>query len=162
MIRQARTSDTVLVESREMTHRSQTLPWWLEGGGIKTTENKIHWLRCLTPTWLHVCRFCMVFRSCSMTYSTFFNQRWLIPLVSTFFCFVILGSRSQQSSGNQDGSVAAVDSAGRPGAGGRHRRPVDPYRRRPPDPDRHPLDPDRRRGRPIQQTGFLSQHRSEV
>jgi hypothetical protein len=23
--------------------RSQTLPWWLGGGGIKTTENKIHW-----------------------------------------------------------------------------------------------------------------------
>jgi hypothetical protein len=29
MVRQARTGDTVLVKSREMTSRSQTLPWWL-------------------------------------------------------------------------------------------------------------------------------------
>ncbi len=41
MDRQARTSDTVLVKSRKMTGRSQTLPWWLGRGGIKTTENKI-------------------------------------------------------------------------------------------------------------------------
>jgi hypothetical protein len=26
-----------------MTGRSQTLPWWLEGGGVKTTGNKKHW-----------------------------------------------------------------------------------------------------------------------
>jgi hypothetical protein len=38
MDRQARTRDTVLVRCREMTDRSQTLPWWLEGGGVKTTE----------------------------------------------------------------------------------------------------------------------------
>ncbi len=29
-----------LVKSREMTGRSQTLPWWLGGRGVKTTENK--------------------------------------------------------------------------------------------------------------------------
>jgi hypothetical protein len=40
MDRQARTRDTVLVMSREMTGRSQTLPWWLGEGGVKTTENK--------------------------------------------------------------------------------------------------------------------------
>jgi hypothetical protein len=31
MERQTRTRDTVLVKSREMTGRSQTLPRWLEG-----------------------------------------------------------------------------------------------------------------------------------
>jgi hypothetical protein len=40
MIRQARTGDTVLVKSREMT-----VPWWIEGEGVKTTGNKIHWPR---------------------------------------------------------------------------------------------------------------------
>jgi hypothetical protein len=45
MDRQARTRDTVLVKRGEMTSRSQTLPWWLVGGGEKTTENKIHWPR---------------------------------------------------------------------------------------------------------------------
>jgi hypothetical protein len=30
----------MLVKSREMTGRSPTLPWWLEGGRLKTTENK--------------------------------------------------------------------------------------------------------------------------
>jgi hypothetical protein len=40
MIRQARTSDTVLVKTREMTGRTQTLQWWLGGEGVKTTENK--------------------------------------------------------------------------------------------------------------------------
>ncbi len=48
MDRQARTGDTALVKSREMTGRSQTLPWWLGGEGIKTTENKIHWPRCVS------------------------------------------------------------------------------------------------------------------
>jgi hypothetical protein len=24
----------------------QTLSWWLEVGGVKTTENNIHWPRC--------------------------------------------------------------------------------------------------------------------
>jgi hypothetical protein len=45
MIRQARTGDTVLllVKTREMTGRAQTLPWWLRGEGVKTTENKIRW-----------------------------------------------------------------------------------------------------------------------
>ncbi len=33
MIRQARIGDTVLVKSREMPSRTQTLPWWLEGEG---------------------------------------------------------------------------------------------------------------------------------
>ncbi len=46
MDRQARTHDTVLVKSREMTGRSQTLPCWLGGEGVKTTEIKIHWPRC--------------------------------------------------------------------------------------------------------------------
>ncbi len=46
MDKQARTGDTVLVTtSREMTGRTQTLPWWLGGEGVKTTENKIHWPR---------------------------------------------------------------------------------------------------------------------
>ncbi len=48
MDRQARTGDTVLVESKEMTGRNQKLPWWLWRGGVKTTENKIHW-----PRWGH-------------------------------------------------------------------------------------------------------------
>jgi hypothetical protein len=43
MIRQARTGDIVLVKSREMTNRIQTLPWWLGGERVKTTENKILW-----------------------------------------------------------------------------------------------------------------------
>ncbi len=47
--RQARTRDAVL-KSRETTGRSQTLPWWLGGEGVKTTENKIHWPRCLAPS----------------------------------------------------------------------------------------------------------------
>ncbi len=36
-----RNSDTVLVKSREITGRSQTLPLWLGEGGrkVKTTEN---------------------------------------------------------------------------------------------------------------------------
>jgi hypothetical protein len=34
----AHTDDTVLVKCREMTGWSQTLPWWMEGGGVKTTE----------------------------------------------------------------------------------------------------------------------------
>jgi hypothetical protein len=38
MDRQARTGDSVL-----LTGRSQTLLWWLGRGGVKTTENKIHW-----------------------------------------------------------------------------------------------------------------------
>jgi hypothetical protein len=41
MDRQARTGETVLDKSREMTGRSQTLPWWLGGGGVKTTEKSI-------------------------------------------------------------------------------------------------------------------------
>jgi hypothetical protein len=31
---QARTGDIVLVNRREMTGRSKTLPWWMGGGGI--------------------------------------------------------------------------------------------------------------------------------
>jgi hypothetical protein len=41
MDRQARKGDTVLFERRVMTGRKQTMPWWLGGGGVKTTENKI-------------------------------------------------------------------------------------------------------------------------
>jgi hypothetical protein len=41
-IGQARTRDTVLVKSREMTGRNQTLPWCLGGEGVKATKNKIH------------------------------------------------------------------------------------------------------------------------
>jgi hypothetical protein len=37
-----------VVKSREMTGRSQTVPWWLEGG-IKTTENKMHRPRWSCP-----------------------------------------------------------------------------------------------------------------
>jgi hypothetical protein len=44
MDKQARTGDTVLVKSKEMTGRIQTLPWWLGGEGVKTTENKMHLL----------------------------------------------------------------------------------------------------------------------
>jgi hypothetical protein len=32
-----------------MAGSSQSQPWWLGGGGVKTTENKIHW-----PRWLQV------------------------------------------------------------------------------------------------------------
>jgi hypothetical protein len=48
MIRQARSGDIVLDKSREMTGRTQTLPWWPGWGGgegVKTTEIKIHWFR---------------------------------------------------------------------------------------------------------------------
>ncbi len=48
MDRQSRTADLVLVKTREMAGRSQTLPWWLGGGEEKTAENKIHWPRCFT------------------------------------------------------------------------------------------------------------------
>jgi hypothetical protein len=34
-----------------MTGRSQTLPWWLGGGGVKATENKINW-----PRWFNTWR----------------------------------------------------------------------------------------------------------
>jgi hypothetical protein len=50
MIRQASTDGTMLamlVKNREMTGRIQTRPWWLGGEGVKTTENKILWPRCL-------------------------------------------------------------------------------------------------------------------
>jgi hypothetical protein len=47
MDRQALSGDTVLVKSSQMTGRSQRLPWWLGGGGVKMTENKIRWPRCL-------------------------------------------------------------------------------------------------------------------
>ncbi len=48
MIRQARAGDAVLVNPnpREMTGRTQTLPWWLGEEWVKTTENRIHWPRC--------------------------------------------------------------------------------------------------------------------
>ncbi len=46
---QPRTGDTVLVKSREMTGRTETLPWRRGGGeGVKTTENKIHRPRCVS------------------------------------------------------------------------------------------------------------------
>jgi len=41
--RQARNGDTLLVKSREMTGRTQTLVWWFGGEGVKTTENKVKW-----------------------------------------------------------------------------------------------------------------------
>ncbi len=44
MDRQTRTGDTVLVKSREVTGRSQILPWWLGGEGVKTTEIKIQYI----------------------------------------------------------------------------------------------------------------------
>jgi hypothetical protein len=52
MDRQARTHDTMFVTSREMTGRSQTLPLRLEGRGVKTTENKIHWPRRFRAVYL--------------------------------------------------------------------------------------------------------------
>jgi hypothetical protein len=39
MIRQARIGDTLLVKSREMTGRTQKLPWRRGGEGVKKTEN---------------------------------------------------------------------------------------------------------------------------
>ncbi len=36
-----------------MTGRSQTLPWWRGGGGVKTSENKIHWPCWSVPNSLH-------------------------------------------------------------------------------------------------------------
>jgi hypothetical protein len=38
-IRQARTGNTVLVMSRKMTGRTQTLPWWLGGRRGKDDRN---------------------------------------------------------------------------------------------------------------------------
>jgi hypothetical protein len=49
MICKARTADTVLIKRKEMTGRTQALLRWLEGEGIKTTENKIHWHRWFSP-----------------------------------------------------------------------------------------------------------------
>jgi hypothetical protein len=40
MDRQACTRDTVLVKSREMTGRSQTLPWWMGGGGGRGKDDR--------------------------------------------------------------------------------------------------------------------------
>ncbi len=37
MLRQARTGDTVLVKSKEMLGRAQTMPWWLGGRQKKNT-----------------------------------------------------------------------------------------------------------------------------
>ncbi len=58
MDRKARTGDTALVRSREMTGRSQTLPCWQGGEGVKTTENQLHWPRCHmcspSPLYLHI------------------------------------------------------------------------------------------------------------
>ncbi len=51
MDRQDRTGDTVLEYSREMAGRTQTLPWWLGGEGVKTKKNKIHWPRWENPVW---------------------------------------------------------------------------------------------------------------
>jgi hypothetical protein len=45
MDRQGRTGDTLLVKSREMTGRTQTLPRWLRGEEVKTTENEISEVR---------------------------------------------------------------------------------------------------------------------
>jgi hypothetical protein len=45
MERQAFTGGAVLVNSREMTSKSQTLTWWLGREEVKTTENKIPWPR---------------------------------------------------------------------------------------------------------------------
>jgi hypothetical protein len=42
MNRQALTGDKVIVKSIEMAVRSQTLPRWIWGGKVKTTENKIY------------------------------------------------------------------------------------------------------------------------
>jgi hypothetical protein len=42
MDRQANLCNTVLVKGIEMTGRSQTLPWWIMKGEVKTTGNKIH------------------------------------------------------------------------------------------------------------------------
>jgi hypothetical protein len=51
MDRQALTRDTVYVKSREMTG-------WL-GEGVKTTENKIHWLRWQRPSMQSHSRLCI-------------------------------------------------------------------------------------------------------
>jgi hypothetical protein len=53
MIRQDRTGDTVLVQSREMTGRSITLPRWLGGEGVETTEKKQNkWVPLILPSML--------------------------------------------------------------------------------------------------------------
>jgi hypothetical protein len=44
MDRQARTGDAMLVKSRAITGRNQTLLWWLKGGRLQTTENKIQYI----------------------------------------------------------------------------------------------------------------------
>ncbi len=50
MDRQARTGDTVLVKSRDMTGRSQTLPCKMDGDGVKTTDiKKFIWPRWIDP-----------------------------------------------------------------------------------------------------------------
>jgi hypothetical protein len=50
MDRKAHPGDAVLVNSREMTCRSQTLPWWLGVEEVKTKEIKIHLPRWDDPT----------------------------------------------------------------------------------------------------------------
>jgi hypothetical protein len=53
MDRQARTRDTVLVKIREMTGRSQTLPWWLGGkrGKDDRKPNKLAKLCKMIYSW---------------------------------------------------------------------------------------------------------------
>jgi hypothetical protein len=45
MDRQVRIDDTALVKSREMTGRSQTLPWWPGGGGRGKDDRKQNTLK---------------------------------------------------------------------------------------------------------------------
>ncbi len=53
MDKQVCIGDAVLVSNIEMTGRSQTLPWWLERNGVKTTE-KQNTLAPLIDTYTHV------------------------------------------------------------------------------------------------------------
>ena len=59
MIRQARTGDTVVVKSREMTGWTWTLPWRLGGARVKTTENNILALLGASFWWNEMSNFCV-------------------------------------------------------------------------------------------------------
>jgi hypothetical protein len=79
MISQARTGDTVLVT--EMTDGTQTLPWWLGGEGVKTTENKICWpssFFIFTDTYLFL-EDCDYMQYCDYSVVYFFWLFWLSP-----------------------------------------------------------------------------------
>jgi hypothetical protein len=87
MEKQAGTGDTVLVKSRDMKGRRQTLPCMVAGGGgVKTTENKIHWPPFGVNT---VCRICAVLQYCIRKLYTSRNA-YVINIYSILYFTVLI------------------------------------------------------------------------